>query len=132
MVLFLALRGMLGKKNTQSTQYKKKKKTKNNFFIHLCVDSLFVFVAFVQVVAVATVFTMLRYAVQDRAHQYACDTGIDKPDVQRKYSESIWKVLFYTVSFGCGAALLFSSGWLDDLRLLWVNVPSEIGKPMAQ
>lgn len=78
----------------------------------------------------ALVLTVLRYRVQDFAAKHAHRIGIATESV--KFSESVWKALFYVVSFVLGALVLFSEDWVAPTTKLWNNVASEIGQPMQQ
>jgi len=82
------------------------------------------------VVVFAIILTFTRYFVQNKAVNLAKSLQIKKQDTRRKFSESVWKVVFYCVSFCWGATILFRSGWLQDTRLFWTNVHAEVGQPL--
>ena len=48
----------------------------------------------------------------------ACRLGINDKPTREKFSESVWKMLFYTVSFSWGAFLAYRRDWFVSCRLL--------------
>ena len=81
------------------------------------------------VIVIAGVLTVLRYAVQRWAEENSTMFGVTSD--KRKFSESFWKLVFYTCSLVYGAAVICNNNFWWPTTLLW-DVESEIAAPLPQ